>query len=124
MQTITVKCKLMPSDDEREAIDKTLVAFANAANDAIGVGRQMGSTSNVCIHGKCYHAIRTAHGLSANLAVRAIAHAAGILKVKARKHSTVKATSIDYDARIFSFREATWSVSLSTVEGRLKGLSR
>ena len=123
MQTITVKCKLTLSDDQREAIDKTLVAFANATNDAIGVGRQMGSTSNVRIHGKCYHAIRTAHGLSANLAVRAIARAAGILKVKARKHSTVKATSIDYDARIFSFREATWTVSLSTVEGRLKGLT-
>ncbi len=120
MQTITVKCKLTLSDDQREAIDKTLVAFANAANDAIAVGRQMVSTSNVRIHGKCYYAIRTAHGLSANLAVRAIARAAGILKVKARKHSTVKATSIDYDARIFSFREG--SLSLSTVEGRLKGV--
>lgn len=35
MQTITVKCKLILSDEQREAIDKTMEAFAQACNDAI-----------------------------------------------------------------------------------------
>ncbi|RMF53943.1 MAG: transposase, partial [Bacteroidetes bacterium] len=46
--------------------------------------------------------------------------AAGILKVKRRRNSTVRPTSIDYDARIFSFREADYTVSLSTVRGRIR----
>ncbi|MFB3133473.1 MAG: RNA-guided endonuclease TnpB family protein, partial [Rhodothermales bacterium] len=121
MQTITVKCKLILSNEESEAIDKTMAAFAEACNGAIRVGRQIGSTSNVRIHQHCYQDLRAKHSLSANLAVRAIARAAGILKVKDRRHSKVRPSSIDYDARIFSLRAADWTVSLSTVEGRLKG---
>lgn len=120
MQTLTVKCKLVLSDEERAAIDATMEAFAAACNDAIAVGREIGSTSNVRIHGECYYDLREKHGLTANLAVRAIARAAGILKVKKRKNSTVRPTSIDYDARIFSFRESDWTVSLSTVNGRIR----
>src|SRR5690554_3390225 len=117
MQQLTVKCKLVLSDEERAAIDATMEAFAAACNDAIAVGREMGTTSNVRIHGQVYYPIREKHGLTANLAVRAIARAAGILKVEERKNSTVRPTSIDYDARIFSFRESDWTVSLSTVNG-------
>ncbi|MFO7895875.1 MAG: phosphoribosylglycinamide synthetase C domain-containing protein, partial [Candidatus Cloacimonadales bacterium] len=42
---------------------------------------------------------RADHNLPANLAVRAIARAAGILKAKKQQKSTVKPTSIDYDAQ-------------------------
>ena len=120
MQTLTVKCKLVLSDKERAAIDATTEAFAAACNDAIAVGREMDTTSNVRIHGECYYDLRSKHGLTANLAVRAIARAANILKVKKRKNSTVRPTSIDYDARIFSFRESDWAVSLSTTAGRIR----
>jgi IS605 OrfB family transposase len=118
--TITVKCKLDLTDEHRSAIDRTVEAFAAACNDALKVGREAGTTSNVKIHDRCYYDLREDHGLPANLAVRAIARAAGILKVKERRHSTVRPTSIDYDARTFSFKEAGWSISLSTVEGRQK----
>lgn len=121
--TITVKCKMDLTDEQRLAIDKTMGAFAAACNDALKVGREIGSASNVRIHHGCYHQIREDHGLPANLAVRAIARAAGILKVKERKNSTVRPTSIDYDARTFSFKEADWSVSLSTVEGRQRPIT-
>lgn len=118
--TITVKCKMNLTDEQRLVIDKTMGAFAAACNDALEVGREAGTTSNVKIHDRCYYDLRQDHGLPANLAVRAIARAAGILKVKQRRHSTVRPTSIDYDARTFSFKEADWSISLSTVEGRQK----
>ncbi|QXD14577.1 transposase [Rhodocaloribacter litoris] len=120
MQTLTIKCKPILSDEERGAIDATMEAFAAACNDAIRVGREMGTTSNVRIHHACYKDLRANHGLTANLAVRAIARAAGILKVRKRRRSTVRPTSIDYDARIFSFREADWTVSLSTISGRIR----
>jgi putative transposase len=68
----------------------------------------------------CYRRIREECRLSANLAVRAIARAAGILKVKERKHSKVRPTSADYDQRIFSFRQKDWTASLSTTQGRIR----
>jgi len=120
MQTLTVKCKLVLSKEQREALDTTMRAFAAACNDAIAVGRRLNTASNIRIHRVCYSDLRARHGLTANLAVRAIARAAGILKVKKRQCSTVRPTSIDYDARIFSFREADWTVSLSTVQGRIR----
>lgn len=115
---LTVKCKLVLTNMQQDAIDQTMDAFAAACNDALAVGREKDTTSTVRIHHGCYYQIRADHGLSANLAVRAIARASGILKVKKRKNSTVHPTSIDYDARTFSFKEDDWSVSLATVNGR------
>jgi len=120
MQTLTVKCKLVLSKEHRDALDATMRAFAAACNDAIAVGRRLNTASNIRIHRVCYSDLKARHGLTANLAVRAIARAASILKIKERRNSTVRPTSIDYDARIFSFREADWTVSLSTVQGRIR----
>ncbi len=39
-------------------------------------------------------------------------------KQKKRKVKAFSPTSIDYDARVFSFREKDWTVSLTTVDGR------
>ncbi|NP_835644.1 hypothetical protein Rm378p057 [Rhodothermus phage RM378] len=119
MQTLTVKCKLVLSKEQREALDTTMRAFAAACNDAIAVGRRLNTASNIRIHRVCYSDLRARHGLTANLAVRAIARAAGILKVKKRQCSTVRPTSIDYDARIFSFREANKRRGLEDAARRL-----
>ena len=121
--TITVKCKLDITEDQRQAIGRTMEAFASACNDALEVGRRAETTSNVRIHDRCYYDLREDHGLPANLAVRAIARAAGILKDEDRKHSTVRPTSIDYDRRTFSFKESDWTISLSTVDGRQKPIT-
>jgi len=121
--TITVKCKLDLTDGQRRAINNTMEAFASACNDALEVGREAETTSNVKIHDRCYYNLREDHGLPANLAVRAIARAAGILKDEDRKRSTVRPTSIDYDGRTFSFKEEGWTISLSTVDGRQKPIT-
>lgn len=122
MSILTVKCKLDPTPEQRDSLDRTLVAFAEGCNFALRIGRENGTTSKVKIQMLGYHELRSATGLSANLAIRAINRAAGILKVKKRKNSVVKPGSIDYDQRIFSFREADWTVSLTTVAGREKDI--
>lgn len=122
MSILTVKCKLDPTPEQRESLNRTLVAFADGCNFALNVGRENGTTSKVKIQMTAYHELRAATGLSANLAIRAINRAAGILKVPKRKNSLVKPGSIDYDQRIFSFQEAEWTVSLTTVAGREKGI--
>ena len=53
------------------------------------------------LHKGCYRALREQFGLSANLAVRAIARVAPRLANAKTRHSKFKPTSIDYDARIF-----------------------
>jgi putative transposase len=59
--------------------------------------------------------------LSANLAVRVCARVGANRKTAKHKGKPVKefkATSADYDARIFAFREKDWTVSLTLMNGR------
>jgi IS605 OrfB family transposase len=68
-----------------------------------------------------YNEIRALFGLSANLAVRACARVGANRKTAKQKDKPVKTfkpTSADYDARIFSFREKDWIVSLTLINGR------
>ena len=58
--------------------------------------------------------------MSANLAIRAIARACAALKIKSKAHSTFAPTSIDYDQRIFSFREWDWTFRLTLLRSRTR----
>jgi IS605 OrfB family transposase len=65
--------------------------------------------------------VRERFGLASNLAIRAINRVSANRKTAKRMGKPVKKflpTSADYDARIFSFREKDWSVSLTLVGGR------
>ncbi len=64
------------------------------------------TTNKVLIQRVSHHEVRELFGLSANLAIRAIARVCAALKVPEKAHSAFKPTSIDHDARIFSFRES------------------
>ena len=115
MDTIrTLACKLAPTSEQRAEPDATLVAFTDACNYIAGVAR-----AHLCEpQGEGPACPRTTtcgarFGLSANLAIRAIARVCAALKVKSKAHSTFEPTSIDYDQRIFSFREWDWTFSLT-----------
>ena len=70
------------------------------------------------LHKGCYRALREQFGLSANLAVRAIARVAPRLTNAKTRHSKFKPTSIDYDARIFKLNVESETVSLRLLDGR------
>jgi IS605 OrfB family transposase len=119
METIrTIACKLTPTPEQRTALDATLVAFAEACNFIAEMARREHTTNKVKIQHVCYAEVRRRFGLSANLAIRTIARVCTALKVKAKAHSTFEPTSIDYDARIFSFREWDWTFSLTLLQSR------
>jgi len=70
-----------------------------------------------------YKEVREKFGLSANLAVRAIARVSMNRKAAKELGSKVrgfKPTSVDYDARIFDLRLRDETASLTTVRGRLR----
>jgi IS605 OrfB family transposase len=118
--TRTVVCKLAPTLAQAREIDATLKAFAGACDFAAEAARRIGSTNKVKVQRDAYKAIRETFGLSANLAIRAIARACAALKVPAKMHSRFAPTSIDYDARIFAFHEWNWTFGLTLLSGRVK----
>jgi IS605 OrfB family transposase len=121
METIhTVVCKLAPTPEQTSDIDATLKAFALACDVAADTARRIGSTNKVKVQQVVYRDIRKRFGLSANLAIRAIARACAALKIPEKMHSAFAPTSIDYDARIFSFVEWNWTFSLTLLSGRAK----
>ena len=119
METIrTVVCKLHPTPEQRAELNATLVAFADACNFIAGIARQLHSTNKVKVQHACYRDVRERFGLSANRAIRAIARICAALKVKSKAHSRFAPTSIDYDQRIFNFREWDWTCSLTLLRSR------
>lgn len=119
-QVLTIVCKLNAAPEQVAKLDATAQAFADACNYA-NEKVKPGITSKTTIHAEVYFDLRARFGLTANLAVRACARVGASRKsAKARKKPVkeFEASSVDYDARIFSFRESDWTVSLSTVDGR------
>lgn len=116
----TLIVKLSPTLEQRAELDATLTTFADACNAIAEVARSIHSTNKVKVQHACYQDVRTQFGLSANLTIRAIARVCSALKVKAKMHSTFEPTSIDYDQRIFSFREWDWTFSLTLLHARAR----
>ena len=71
--TRTVVLKLQPTADQTVELDATLAAFATACDYIADVARQEHTTNKVLIQRVCYREVRATFGLSANLAIRAIA---------------------------------------------------
>ncbi len=119
-QVLTISCKLKVSVSQAAKLDATLDAFAKALN-CVNENTPEKIVNAVKLQSLCYREIRTRFGLSSNLAQQVCRRLAGARKVAQQKNRPVKAFKsgfVTYDARIFSFREKDWTVSLTTVEGR------
>jgi IS605 OrfB family transposase len=119
-QVLTIVCKINPTPEQVAKIEATLQAFADACN-YINEVVELKITHNVTIQNQVYGEVRERFGLASNLAIRAINRVSSNRKTAKRMNKPVKKflpTSADYDARIFSFREKDWSVSLTLVGGR------
>jgi IS605 OrfB family transposase len=113
---------MLLTDATRAALRNTAEAFAAAARYVLATSRNLKTSNKVKLQHACYREIRERHGLSANLAIRAIARVAYAVKIAAQSGKTVREfrpTSIDYDLRIFAWRRQDESVSLTTVNGRI-----
>lgn len=119
MKTVrTIVCKLNPTPEQASQMDATLDAFAAACNRIAAVCRTIHSSDKNKVQRACYQEIRRTFGLSSNLTIRAIARVCAALKVKEKAHSVFQPQSVDYDARIFSFREWDWTFSLTLLHSR------
>ncbi|MGY4612662.1 RNA-guided endonuclease InsQ/TnpB family protein [Thermostichus sp. OS-CIW-38] len=117
---LTVSCKLKASQSQAAKLDATMDAFVQALN-WVNQNTPEKVVNAVKLQSLCYYQIRARFGLSSNLAQQVCRRLAGARKVARQKNRPVKAFKrgfATYDARIFSFREKDWTVSLTTVEGR------
>ena len=119
-QVLTISCKLKVSPSQAAKLDETLDAFGQALN-WVNQNTPEKVVNAVKLQSLCYREIRARFGLSSNLAQQVCRRLAGARKVARQKNRPVKTFKggfATYDARIFSFREKDWTVSLTTVGGR------
>ena len=119
-QVLTVSCKLKVSQSQAAKLDVTMDAFMQALN-WVNQNPPEKLVNAVKLQSLCYYEIRARFGLSSNLAQQVCRRVAGARKVARQRNRPVqefKRRFATYDARIFSFRQKDWTVSLTTVEGR------
>ncbi len=119
-QTITVACKLKVSSEVAKEIEETLLAFSSAC-DWVNQNTEPKMVNKTAMQALVYQDVRASFGLSANLAIQAIRRVCANRKtarLKKRKVKGFSPTSATYDARIFSFKETDWSVSLKLLNSR------
>jgi len=119
-QVLTLVCKLQPTDEQAQHMDETLTRFADACT-YIHTTLPANIRNKDRMQAMIYYDVRSRFQLSANLAIQAIRRVAMNRKAAHETGNMVETfapTSIQYDARIFSFRERDWTVSLTLLHGR------
>ena len=117
---LIAQVKLLPTPEQADALRHTLEQANAACQFVSDTGWETRTFRQYDLHHKCYRAVREQFGLSAQVAVRAIAKVADAYKLERKTKRTFKTTgSIAYDDRILSWRLQDHSVSIWTVNGRL-----
>ena len=121
-QVTTVACKLKVPLKFVPEMDKTLEVFA-AACEWVNQNTPPELTNKTKMQKLVYNDVRSLFGLSANLAIQALRRVCGNRKTARAKKRNVRKfspTSVSYDARIFSFKEFDYTVSIKLLESRAR----
>jgi putative transposase len=118
---LIAQVKLLPTPEQSDALGGTLEQANAACQFVSNTAWETKTFRQYDLHHKCYQAVREQFGLSAQVAVRAIAKVADAYKLDRKAKRTFKSTgSIAYDDRILSWRLHDQTVSIWTVSGRLR----
>lgn len=98
----------------------TLDRFASACNDVLAVSNQHNIRAQFALHHLCYYRIKAEYELTSNYAIRAIARVAASFGKGKRVPTRFEPNSADLDEDLFRFIEKNESISISTVNGRIK----
>ena len=120
---LTLQIQLLPDDEQKRVLLKTMERFNEAATFAAKAGFEAKVYSQPSIHKLVYAEIRERFSLSAQMAVRAIGKA--VEAFATMKKRGIKACpsfkprgAVTYDERIMGFKGLD-KVSLSTLSGRM-----
>ena len=121
-QVTTVACKLKVPVKFVAEVEETLQVFADAC-EWVNQNTPPELTSKTKMQKLVYNDVRLRFGLSANLAIQALRRVCANRKTAHKKKRNVRKfspTSVSYDARIFSFKEFDYTVSLKLLENRVR----
>ncbi|MGK7898251.1 MAG: RNA-guided endonuclease InsQ/TnpB family protein [Xenococcus sp. (in: cyanobacteria)] len=121
-QVTTVACKLQVTKNISSEIDELLVVFA-AACEWINANTPKDLTNKTKMQKLVYNQVREQFGLSSNLAIQALRRVCSNRKTARQKNRNVRKfspTPATYDARIFTFGESDWSISIKLLKSRAK----
>ncbi|MHA1835632.1 MAG: RNA-guided endonuclease TnpB family protein [Candidatus Odinarchaeia archaeon] len=118
--TKTVVCKLNCTKEEFEKLMKTVVAFRDACNYIRKIAYGNKCFNPVALHHMTYQDVRVKFGLPANLTIRARDRVAKSYKKDKKKLHKFTASSMDLDKRLYTLRRNNWTISIATVDKRVK----
>ena len=121
-QILTVSCKLTTTPQQVQKLDAVMKAFARCC-EFVHHNTPEKLHNRMAVQSLIYKEARAESGLGSQHTIHAIRRVCGARKVAKQKGSKVRGfapTSAGYDARTFTFREDTWSVSLTMLKGREK----
>lgn len=115
---LTLQIQLLPTPEQARLLRDTMTRVNEAASYAARVGFEAKVFSQPSIHARCYYDIRQRFGLSAQMAVRAIAKAVEAFKRDRTKCPVFRPDgAVTYDERILGWKGLD-KVSLWTLSGR------
>jgi putative transposase len=118
---LIAQVKLLPAPEQADALRHTLEQANVACRFVSDTAWETKTFRQYDLHHKCYKGVREQFGLSAQVAERAIAKVAHAYKLDRKTKRTFKTTgSIAYDDRILSWRLHDQTVSIWTMNGRLR----
>ena len=108
--------------EQAKSIIKTLDTFAKACNLALETALVTNKSRAFDIHHACYHRIKAETELTANYVVRAIARVAQSFGTNKKNPKSFKPTSADLDKDLFRYNPILETISLASMDGRLKNV--
>lgn len=117
-----VKCKLIPTAEQRESILKTLEYFSVGCNLALEKALQNKTYRAYPLYYLCYYEIKKITGLNADYVCTAINKVARSFGKGKRPPKGFKPTSLDLKKSLVRYNQITETVSLSSMDGRLNGI--
>jgi putative transposase len=117
---LTVKAKLITSQEQHDSLLKTMEKFNEACNFISVFAFKKKIFGKIGIQKKLYYEIREKYGLSAQMTVRAVGKVAESYKVDRKTlHKFDPHGAIVYDQRILSYKSAD-VISILTLDGRIE----
>lgn len=120
---IIAQIKLLPMPEQAHALRVTMERANAACNSISAVAWREQTFGKYDLQERLYYDMKTEYGLSSQMVVRCLAKVGDSYKLDRKgQRFFSKHGSIAYDDRILSFQLDTQTVSIWTVDGRLKHL--
>lgn len=118
---LIAQIKLQPTPEQADALQRTLETANAACNDISRVAWEQQVFGKYDLQQLVYQRIKADYGLSAQLVIRCLAKVGDSYKLDRKVQRTYRPHgSIAYDDRILSFNLDQQTVSIWTVDGRIK----